>query len=957
MAGIITGNDFVAGSACSYKSNSLSVMSYNMHGYNQGCTYIKDVCMNQNYDIIFLQEHWLYPSTLSKLANISEHYSFFGISAMQTEINNGFIRGRPYGGTAVLIHKNIANLVVESCTHDRVVGILLGDVLLLNVYFPCCDGSVQNIDVSCEILANLANIIDSYQAKYIIFGGDFNTSLIKPSKYADIILEFMNEYGITVCKSILFGSSSINFTNTYVNESLNASSCIDFICVSRNMVDNVIRYDVNDAYNNHSDHLPVSVSVCLPVNTVLYQCIDSGNSELLFNAPKSHCLNQPVNSGNRKLRWDKGNTGLYHNLTYEYLLPIHESLQCMKPFQCHPADNDSCRSFINETYTQVVSALQFAANNSIPETTTHTLKHWWNSDLNRLKQKSMLSHSKWLNAGKTRTGEIFQTKQQDKLNYKRAIKAAKIEAEDKVSDSLHQNLCSKNNVAFWKTWKNKIKKPSTGKVYVEGCTTDEQAAQKLADYFCKATSPNSKDFDSVKKSEFYDKFRIYPKKQYNDKFSAGLIESAASKMSVGKAAGVDQLTIEHIHYCHVIIYSLLAKLFNVMLYFSCVPDAFGCGMVTAIPKDETRRKTHPVDNFRGITVSPMLSKLFEHCLLSIFNEYFKTSENQFGFKTNVGCPHAIYAVRKVTEYFIENESTVNICLLDITKGFDKVNNFELMQKLMTRRTPSCLIELLQNWFSISQSCVKWNSTCSDWYVVSAGVRQGGVLSPTLFAVYVNEMLEKVKMMGCKFNALNVGAFMYADDIVLLSPSIYELQRMVIVCKNELENLDLTLSINKSKAIRIGKRFNSTAEPLRIGEQTVCWSNEAKYLGIVIRSAAKFKCQFDAAKMKFYRSANSILHRLGNNKNTTINLYLIATIALPVLTYSIEALLLTKTEINSLFHPWYVCLCRIFCTFDSDVIKDCCDYLGYKAYSDIYLDKLRSFLKTVKASNNKIVSML
>jgi len=94
---------------------------------------------------------------------------------------------------------------------------------------------------------------------------------------------------------------------------------------------------------------------------------------------------------------------------------------------------------------------------------------------------------------------------------------------------------------------------------------------------------------------------------------------------------------------------------------------------------------------------------------------------------------------------------------------------------MKRGAPAVLIHLLFYWYSISYNCVRWENILSRPYRLLAGIRQGGVLSPVLFSKYVNDMLDKFAKFGCYFKGIAVSAIMYADDIILLSPSICELQ--------------------------------------------------------------------------------------------------------------------------------------------------------------------------------------
>ena len=104
------------------------------------------------------------------------------------------------------------------------------------------------------------------------------------------------------------------------------------------------------------------------------------------------------------------------------------------------------------------------------------------------------------------------------------------------------------------------------------------------------------------------------------------------------------------------------------------------------------------------------------------------------FKRKVGCDHAIYSLRSTIDYFTNNNSTVNICSLDVAKAFDRINHFTLFIKLIDRRVPVNIIMILVNWYGNSTVIVNWEGVFSPSYRLLAGVRQGGAFSPALFAV-------------------------------------------------------------------------------------------------------------------------------------------------------------------------------------------------------------------------------
>jgi len=82
------------------------------------------------------------------------------------------------------------------------------------------------------------------------------------------------------------------------------------------------------------------------------------------------------------------------------------------------------------------------------------------------------------------------------------------------------------------------------------------------------------------------------------------------------------------------------------------------------------------------------------------------------------------------------------------------------------------------WYSKSFVIVKWNGCVSIPYQMFAGVRQGGALSPVLFAVYINNLIVALKKsdLGCHIGNTYIGILMYADDLLLISASLSNLQK-------------------------------------------------------------------------------------------------------------------------------------------------------------------------------------
>ena len=107
-------------------------------------------------------------------------------------------------------------------------------------------------------------------------------------------------------------------------------------------------------------------------------------------------------------------------------------------------------------------------------------------------------------------------------------------------------------------------------------------------------------------------------------FTTELISNILSKMKNGKAPGLDDISCEHLKYCHPIISMILCKLFNMIIATAkmiIVPLAFGRSYTVPIPKCDVRNRSLTVDDFRGISISPVISKLFEHAVLDRYGYY------------------------------------------------------------------------------------------------------------------------------------------------------------------------------------------------------------------------------------------------------------------------------------------------------------------------------------------------
>ena len=90
----------------------------------------------------------------------------------------------------------------------------------------------------------------------------------------------------------------------------------------------------------------------------------------------------------------------------------------------------------------------------------------------------------------------------------------------------------------------------------------------------------------------------------------------------------------------------------------------------------------------------------------------------------MGCNHAVFCARKVINNYISHGNTANILALDISKAFPRVNHYALLSKLIMRKAPVALIDLLHSWLNRCSSRVRWRGVLSSVFQLRVGVNQG-----------------------------------------------------------------------------------------------------------------------------------------------------------------------------------------------------------------------------------------
>ena len=315
---------------------------------------------------------------------------------------------------------------------------------------------------------------------------------------------------------------------------------------------------------------------------------------------------------------------------------------------------------------------------------------------------------------------------------------------------------------------------------------------------------------------------------------------AASSLKNNKACSFDLLSNEMIK-CSVPIYSsCYLKLFNSILSTGSFPDIWRNNIIVPIYKSGVADNP---SNYRGIAISSCLSKLFCKILDSRLQRFLDEkniiSSCQIGFKPGFRTSDHIFTLHNIIDKFISKKKYLFACFVDLRKAFDTVWREGMLHKLNQFGIQGKFFQVIKSMYTDVMFCVKVNGHITQSFSTNIGVKQGCVLSPKLFNMFINDIpsifddsCDPVDIYDDKLSCL-----MYADDIVLLSASENGLQTSLNHLRSYLRKWKLELNTEKTQVIvfnKSGRLFNKFK--LYYDNSQLAVVSEYKYMGLTIRSS-------------------------------------------------------------------------------------------------------------------------
>ena len=277
---------------------------------------------------------------------------------------------------------------------------------------------------------------------------------------------------------------------------------------------------------------------------------------------------------------------------------------------------------------------------------------------------------------------------------------------------------------------------------------------------------------------------------------------------------------------------VILTLFNKLYEIGYFPKEWSTGVIVPIYKKGDKKKP---ENYRGITLTSTLSKMFTYLLNQRLGHWCENnnilSEAQFAYKPGYGTTDAIFVLKMLLDI---HSSGMHLAFIDFSKAFDNVNRNLLYEKLISHGISSKFLKIIESMYSKINSKVRTSNGSSGTFSQKCGVMQGESLSPSLFSISINEIetiMNTIPSMGVFVGDRKISVLKYADDLVLCSVTSDGLQAGVNALQEFCMINHLTVNTEKSKVMYISRKFKRNFPVIYYNEQPLEWVEDFKYLGV------------------------------------------------------------------------------------------------------------------------------
>ena len=742
------------------------------------------------------------------------------------------------------------------------------DIYVGTVYLP---PHKNNFDSSKKILDLFEEIISFQKKGRVIVQGDFNArtnvnnDIVTADKYDTALIEnseidipirnsedkvtadHRGKELIELCKSLgviaLNGRKVGDLFGKYTSFQWNGNSVVDYVLVSKSIFPSVSYFKIGNFIPWLSDHCATRFRIDSCMRTT------------------PECENDKGGEGLDTLFWDSSSPEKFITILKTHEQEISETLM-------------SSNVNVLEKFQNLVSTVVKEGKFKKRKKKTSNDAPWFDADCRKGKDEIKVAGKNVQSTPKDMS--LRKVLSDKKKEFRKLIREKKKSHAKAIFENMlefdRQRECKK----FW----NSLKRLNN---------------EKETDYVsCISQHSWINHFEKVRRT---DKDPVYPPDDMNEgpldyEISEEELDEASAILKNGKKCGIDLISYEMLKCIRDYNPKLLLKVLNFSLHNNATADEWFISVIAPIHKKGP--KMDP-DNYRGISLISCLYKL----LTAILNKRIASfclenkilSKAQLGFVMGNRCSDAHLILHNlIKDYCHVKDKWLYSCFVDFSKAFDCIPRDILFERLKTKGITGKVFNLIKRIYTNEKCKIKIGGMLSDTFDTNQGVRQGCILSPLLFNIFISDLpdiLNKEEndpaIIGSEEK---LSCLLWADDLVLISQSKEGLTKML----NELSSFStkngLKINADKTKCMVLNKTGRHIRCNIKCNEMMITSVREYKYLGFLITPSGEVTTGIQDLKSRALYALVQLRKKLGDNfrKNTKISFYLFDSLVKPIMLY-------------------------------------------------------------------------
>ena len=466
--------------------------------------------------------------------------------------------------------------------------------------------------------------------------------------------------------------------------------------------------------------------------------------------------------------------------------------------------------------------------------------------------------------------------------YRKLIKLKKLQWKDNMIRKLEE-IEEKSPAEYWKIVKDLKEKKKAGKMI--------EKPEEFEQFFKKLFSIENPNIRTQKQKEIEALVNETLKKSSStptENYSMEELKSGIKKLKANRSSLL--VPAEMLKESPDFILLTLLKIANKVKNSCYFPHEWAKGITTLLHKDG---EEDDPSNYRAITVADAIAKVMTIMMNERLSKKIEEEKiipyQQIAFKKKSRPADHLFVLKNVFEKYLSSGKKVYTCFVDFQKAYDSVWRVGLYYKLIKCGIDINVIKLIKDMYDKTSQIIKMNGKVTKPLQTYKGVRQGCILSPRLFNIFLRDLPDifDQKCNPVKIGNTDVSCLMFADDIVLLSESQEGLHNCLKRLEEYTSQWDMTVNKKKTKIMIIQNTGRKTIANYTYDGQTLEVVEKYKYLGTIVSKTGNFKLNHAYLRSKGLKARYAITRNIGLDCKASTLMKLFQKMVEPILLYNCE----------------------------------------------------------------------